>query len=160
MMMDPSPEDQLAGFLAKYAPEIAAEAVAALERLRPQVPGAVEMVYDNYNALVIGFGATERASEAVLSIAVMPRWVDLCFLADASTLPDPHGLLQGSGRIARHIVLKEAADIDTAPVRELIALAVARSLRPFDTAAPGRMVIKSISAKQRPRRPPEFPNKS
>jgi len=151
-MDDPSPEDQLAGFLAKYTPEIAAEAVAALERLRPHVPGAVEMVYDNYNALVIGFGATERASEAVLSIAVMPRWVDLCFLVGAD-LPDPHGLLRGSGSVARHIVLKEAADIDSPAVRALIALAVARSPKPFDTAASGRMVIKSISAKQRPRRP-------
>ena len=151
-MDDPSPEDQLAGFLAKYTPEIAAEAVAALERLRPHVPGAVEMVYDNYNALVIGFGATERASEAVLSIAVMPRWVDLCFLVGAD-LPDPHGVLRGSGSVARHIVLKEAADIDSPAVRALIARAVARSPKPFDTAASGRMVIKSISAKQRPRRP-------
>jgi hypothetical protein len=150
-MRDPSPQDQLAAFLAKYTPEIAAEAVAALERLRPHVPGAVEMVYDNYNALVVGFGATERASEAVLSIAVMPRWVDLCFLVGAD-LPDPHGLLQGSGSVARHVVLKEAADIDTPAVRELIARAVARSKQPFDTAAPGRMVVKSISAKQRPRR--------
>ena len=148
----PSPEDQLAGFLAKYTPEIAAEAVAALERLRPHVPGAVEMVYDNYNALVVGFGATERASEAVLSIAVMPRWVDLCFLVGAD-LPDPHGVLRGSGSVARHIVLKEAADIDSPAVRALIARAVARSPKPFDTAAPGRMVVKSISAKQRPRRP-------
>jgi hypothetical protein len=151
-MSDPSPQDQLAGFLAKYTPEVAAEAVAALERLRPHVPGAVEMVYDNYNALVVGFGATERASEAVLSIAVMPRWVDLCFLVGAD-LPDPHGLLQGSGSVARHVVLKEAADIDIPAVRALIALAVARSKQPFDTAASGRMVVKSISAKQRPRRP-------
>jgi len=156
-MNDLSPEERLAGFLAKYTPEIAAEAVAALERLRPHVPGAVEMVYDNYNALVIGFGATERASEAVLSIAVMPRWVDLCFLVGAD-LPDPHRLLQGSGSVARHVVLKEAADIDTPAVRELIALAVARSRTPFDTSASGRMVVKSISAKQRPRRPAPPPD--
>ena len=151
-MDDSSPEARLAGFLAKYTPEIAAEAVASLERLRPHVPGAVEMVYDNYNALVIGFGATERASEAVISIAVMPRWVDLCFLVGAD-LPDPHGLLRGSGNVARHVVLGEAADIDSPAVRALIAHAIARSKQPFDTAAPRRMVIKSISAKQRPRRP-------
>src|SRR3954470_3093828 len=147
-MSDASPQAQLYAFLAKYTPEEAAAAAAWLQRLRPHVPGAVEMVYDNYNALVIGFGATERASEAVLSIAVMPRWVDLCFLVGAD-LPDPHGLLQGSGSIARHVVLKEAADIDTPAVRELVALAVARSPTPFDRASPGRMVIKSISAKQR-----------
>lgn len=155
-MSAPSPEAQLEGFLAKYTPEIAAQAVAALERLRPQVPGAVEMVYDNYNALVVGFGATERASEAVLSIALMPRWVTLCFLQGVG-LPDPHGLLRGEGNVVRTIRLGSAADVDRPEVRELIALAVARSQTPFDPARPGYMVIKSISAKQRPRRPPEDP---
>jgi hypothetical protein len=147
-----SPQAQIDGFLARYTPQVAAQARAALDRLRAKVPGAVEMVYDNYNALVIGFGATERASEAVLSIAVLPRWVDLCFLTGAS-LPDPHGLLIGSGTVARHIVLDGPADVDRPEVRDLIALAVASSVKPFD--GPGRMVIKSISAKQRPRRPPE-----
>jgi hypothetical protein len=61
----------------------------------------------------------------------------------------------GGAAASRAIVLNEAADIDTPAVRALIALAVAGSPRPFDTAAPRRMVIKSISAKQRPRRPPE-----
>lgn len=156
-MSDLSPQSQLDGFLAKYTPEVAAQAVEALGRLRAHVPGAVEMVYDNYNALVIGFGATERASEAVLSIAVMPRWVDLCFIHYASSLPDPEGLLRGSGKMARHIVLAEPADIEKPAVRALIAHAVAGSPRPFDPASPGRMVIQSISARQRPRRPEDRP---
>src|SRR4051794_9843935 len=129
-MSNSSPEARLEGFLAKYTPEVAAEAVAALERLRPQVPGAVEMVYDNYNALVVGFGATERASEAVLSIAVMPRWVTLCFLQGAA-LPDPHGLLRGEGNVVRNLRLGSAADLDRPEVRELIGLAVAASPTPF-----------------------------
>lgn len=156
-MSDASPREQLDGFLARYTPEVAAQAVEALERLRAHVPGALEMVYDNYNALVVGFGATERASEAVLSIAVMPRWVTLCFLAGA-TLPDPQRLLRGEGKVVRHIRLCEPADIDRPAVRELIARAVAASPQPFDTARPGRMVIKSISAKQRPRRPADKPS--
>ena len=153
-MSDATPQAQLDGFLAKYTPEMAAEARAALDRLRPLVPGAVEMVYDNYNALVVGFGATEKPSEAVLSIAVMPRWVTLCFLT-GTRIPDPHGLLQGSGNVNRHVKLGSAADIDRPEIRELISHAIASSPKPFDTALPNRMVIKSISAKQRPRRPPE-----
>jgi hypothetical protein len=154
-MSDPSPREQLDGFLARYTPGIAAEAVAAIDRLRAQVPrGAVEMVYDNYNALVVGFGATERASEAVLSIAVMPRWVTLCFLQGAG-LPDPHGLLRGSGNVVRSIRLAGPADVDRPEVRELVSLAIARSPQPFDTTRANRIVIKSISARQRPRRPAE-----
>jgi len=130
MTSDGSPQDQLNEFLAKYLPETAAQAVEALERLRAQVPGAVEMVYDDCNALVIGFGATERASEAVLSIAVMPRWVDLCFIHDAAALSDPEGLLRGSGKLARHIVLGSPAEVDAPAVRELIPHAVASSPTP------------------------------
>jgi hypothetical protein len=156
-MSQASPQEQLDGFLAKYTPEVAAQAVEALARLRAHVPGAVEMVYDNYNALVIGFGATERASEAVLSIAVMPRWVTLCFLTGAR-LPDPEGLLRGKGNVVRNIRLREPADIDTPAVRELIVHAVATSPQPFDAASSGRMVMKSVSARQRPRRPAEKPS--
>ncbi|HEV2851259.1 MAG TPA: hypothetical protein VHC97_00490 [Thermoanaerobaculia bacterium] len=152
-MKEPSPEQQLAGFLAKYTPEIGALAEAVLAKMRDRLPGAVEMVYDNYNALVIGFGPTERVSEAILSIAVVPRWVDLCFLQAAGDLPDPEKLLLGSGKVARHVVLKDAADLDRPAVQALIAHALERAVKPIESTAPGRMVIKSISAKQRPRRP-------
>jgi hypothetical protein len=54
----PDPPEQFAGLIAEYEPEIAALAEAALAALRARLPGAVEMVYDNYNALVIGFGPT------------------------------------------------------------------------------------------------------
>src|SRR2546421_12547157 len=90
-----SPEEQFAQFLARYAPEIAMEAELALTRLRNLLPGAVELVYDNYNALVIGFGTDEKASHAILSLVLYPRWVSICFLqAVATSLPDPLGLLQ------------------------------------------------------------------
>ena len=66
-------EAQIASFLAKYTPEIEAFAKAARARMRARLPGATELVYDNYNALAIGYGPSERASEAVFSIAVFPR---------------------------------------------------------------------------------------
>ena len=65
-----SPEAQLDRFIDKYTPAIAAHARAALVRMRQLLPGAVQLVYDNYNALAIGFGPSERASEAIFSIAL------------------------------------------------------------------------------------------
>ncbi len=124
-----------------------------MARLRRQVPGAVELVYDNYNALVIGFGPSERASEAVLSLALMPRWVTLCFLQGGPKLPDPNGLLRGSGTTVRNVRLASAADLDTPAIRTLIGTALERAKVPIDATCRRRMVIKSISAKQRPRRP-------
>src|ERR1039458_3337653 len=53
---DDSPEIQLDAFLDKYTPAIATLARACLAKMRARLPGAVQLVYDNYNALAIGFG--------------------------------------------------------------------------------------------------------
>ena len=97
-MSEEAAEQQLEDFIARYAPEIAELAHAVLARMRKRLPGALQLVYDNYsyNALAIGFGPTERASEAIFSIALYPRWVSLFFLRGAS-LPDPEKPLKGSG---------------------------------------------------------------
>ena len=148
----PSPEKQLAGFIAKYAPEIGALARAVLAKMRVLLPGAVELVYDNYNTLAIAFGPTERASDAILSIAVYPRWVSLFFLHGAN-LPDPKRLLKGSGKRVRHVVVRDASTLDEPAVRALMGHALERAPEPLDGNSRGRIVIKSISAVQRARRP-------
>ena len=150
--MKPSREAALAGFIAKYSPEIAELAHAVLAKLRTLLPGAVELVYDNYGAAVIGFGPTERVSHAIFSIALYPRWINLYFLNGAE-LFDPDKVLLGDGKVVRRIVLDDPQILDAPPVRALMAEALARAARPFDPAQPNRIVIKSISAKQRPRRP-------
>jgi hypothetical protein len=147
-----SPEEQLEEFLAKYDPDVAAEVREAHGTMRARLPGAVEMVYDNYNALVIGFSPDERPSHAVFSLAAFPGWVTLCFLQGAG-LPDPDGLLQGSGNVVRNVRLQPLALLDSPPIRALIAAALASAPVPFDRTQPSRLIIKSISAKQRPRRP-------
>jgi hypothetical protein len=154
MAKEKTPEMQLASFLAKYTPEMAAQAEAILNGMRKRYPYATEMVYDNYNALAIGFGPTERASEGIFSIAVFPRWVSLFFL-QGKGLPDAHGLLQGSGNQARHIRLGSPAVLDEVGVCALMEEAEARAAVPFDRKAKRKLVIKSVSAKQRPRRPAE-----
>jgi hypothetical protein len=145
-------EAQLAGFLAKYDPEIEALAREARKRMQARLPGATELVYDNYNALAIGYGPSERASEAIFSIALYPRWVSLFFL-QAKRLRHGSGLLQGSGKVARHIVLQSGADIEQPAVEDLIAQALELAKVPLDLSSPRQLVIKSVSAKQRPRRP-------
>jgi hypothetical protein len=151
-MKDEVSQTQLDAFIDAYEPEIGALAREVLTKMRERLPGAVQMVYDNYNALVIGFGATERASEAVFSIVVYPRWVSLCFLHGAA-LPDPENVLNGDGKQVRHIRLESAAVLDQSSVRGLMREALERAPEPLDESSPGRLVIKSISAKQRPRCP-------
>ena len=145
-----SPAQQLAGFLAKFNPPIVKLAKAARARLRTRLPGAIEMVYDNYNALVIGYSPTERPSDAILSIVIFPKKVSVCFV-QGKQLPDPQRVLAGDGNQVRFITLDEgAAILDTPAIRALVSEAIAFGETPF--AGPGRLVIRSISKKQRPRR--------
>ncbi len=150
----PAPARQLAGFVAKFSPGIAAQARAVLAKMRQRLPGAIELVYDNYNALAIGFGPTERTGDAIFSIAVFPRWVSLFFLRGAG-LPDPTKLLRGSGSLARHVVLTGPDDLDRPAIKALMAAAVQRAPTAWDPKQPRRLLIKSVAAKQRSRRPAE-----
>src|ERR1700744_4716850 len=84
-------EAQLAGFIAKFTPEIAALTETVLARMRRLHPHALELVSDNYNALAVGFSPTEKAGDGIFSIAVYPRWISLFFL-QAKGLPDPDRL--------------------------------------------------------------------
>ena len=151
-MSTDSPAKQLAAFLRPYAPAIQKTARAALTKLRAQIPGATEQVYDTYNALVVGFGPNDRASEAIVSIGLYPQWVNLYFL-DGALLPDPGKLLKGSGNRVRTLRLDDAAMLDRPAIRTLIAAAVANADSPFPRRRARRRLIKSVAPRRRPRRP-------
>ncbi|HEY4070513.1 MAG TPA: hypothetical protein VGM04_03035 [Sphingomicrobium sp.] len=145
-------QSQLDTFIDKFTPEVAALTRALLVKMKERIPGSTILVYDNYNALAIGFGPSAKAGQAVLSLAVMPRWVTLCFLYGAG-LPDPHKLLKGSGSRVRNIRLHTALAFDDPRLQELISNALDRCEPPINPGREHELVIKSISAKQRPRRP-------
>jgi hypothetical protein len=147
-----TPAGVLAGCIARYTPAVGALARAALRTMRARLPGAVELVYDNYNGLAIGFGPTERTSDLIFSITLYPRWVSLFFVHGAG-LPDPEKRLEGSGTRIRHVVLENARTLDEPAVRALVDHAVARARTPIDATRRGRIVIKSVSSTQRRRRP-------
>jgi hypothetical protein len=147
-----SAEAQLDGFLARFMPEVEDTARQAIKKMRQRLPGAIELVYDNYNALAIGFAPTESASDAIFSIALYPRWVSLFFLMNGTKLRDPECYLKGGGKKVRHIVLETAAMIDDPAVQGLMAQALEISPKQIDAGQPRRLIIKSVSTQQRPRR--------
>jgi hypothetical protein len=145
-------EGQLASFMAKYTFEIVLLAKAIRREMRELYPSALELVYDNYNALAIGYGPTERASDAIFSMALYPRWVSLFFL-QAKGLPDPDGILRGKGSVAKHVVLPSVDALRSPAVQALMRAAEARAKVAFDPRGAHRLIVKSVSEKQRPRRP-------
>jgi hypothetical protein len=147
-----SPAKQVAGFIAKFDPPIAKLTRACRSEIRKRYPSAIELVYDNYNALAIAYGPTEKTSEVVFSIAVYARGVNLYFMYGRS-LPDPDHLLEGEGTQGAFIRLTGVDTLSEPKVMNLIERAVKRQRPTFAASGRGYTVVKSISAKQRPRRP-------
>jgi len=147
-----SPRAQLARFIARFTPEIASLARGAIAEMTRRLPGAIVFVYDNYQALVVGFGPTERPSDAIFSVVIFPKKVALCFLQGAR-IPDPKKRLRGSGNVVRSVLIEDRQTLAEPEVVELIGVALACAKVPLDPRAKGRLWIKSISKKQRPRRP-------
>jgi len=147
----PTPSQQLDAFIKKYDPAIARQAKTIVKKMRQLLPGAIELVYDNYNALAIGFGPNEKAGKALFSIALYPKWISLFFFY-ASKLRDSNKLLQGKGTQYRHIVLERPEVLDDPRVLDLIEQSLEVAEPSIDPSQPRQLIIKSISAKQRPRR--------
>lgn len=151
MPTDPTAR-QVADFIARYTPEMAEAITACRRKLCARVPRGFELVYDNYNALAIGYAYADKASASLVSIAGYPRWVTLFFL-HGKDLPDPEGLLEGEGVRVRSSRLASPADLDKPAVRRLLDLALAPYEVDFAAAPPLKTVVKAVTAKQRERRP-------
>ena len=146
-----TPEQQLKSFIAKLEPKHQTLIRALRKGLRQRFPTANELVYDNYNFFVIGYCSTERPSDCFVSIAAAANGVGLSFYYGAR-LPDPHKLLQGSGNQNRFLRVDSAVVLQQPELEELLAAAVEYGKYPLPKGGKGKLIIRSISAKQRPRR--------
>ncbi|MGA2244012.1 MAG: hypothetical protein ABSH48_03345 [Verrucomicrobiota bacterium] len=148
---NPGAEAQLDGFIAKFEPAHQALIRATRQGLRRRFPTANELVYDNYNFFVIGFCPTERPSDSIISIAAAANGVGLCFIHGAS-LPDPQKILSGSGKQCRFLRIPSVDVLKRPEVEALLGVAVDRAKVPLPANGAGKLIIRSVSAKQRPRR--------
>ena len=144
-------EQQLKSFIAKFDSKIGKQIGECRAAMRKRFPAANELVYDNYNFFVIGYCTTERPSDCVVSLAANAKGVGLSFYYGAS-LPDPRGILQGSGTQNRFVRLEGAATLQRPEIEELLAAAEAQADPPFAKSGRGKLIIRSISEKQRPRK--------
>ena len=144
-------ETRLKGFIDKFEPAQQALIRAARKSLRKRLPTAHELVYDNYNFFVIGYGPTERPSDAILSLTGAAKGVGLCFIHGAS-LPDPQKILLGSGNQTRFIRVDSVEVLARPAVEALIKAAIAKARTPLPSKGRGSLIIRSVSTKQRPRK--------
>ena len=148
--MDPA-EAQLQSFIAKFDDEAQALIRHVRASLKARLPDCAELVWDNYNFLVIGYSPTERPSDYILSIAAAASGVGLSF-NHGSRLPDPDRILLGSGKVNRFIRIPGAATLLDPKVDRMIGIAVDASPVPRPWTSGGALIVRSVSEKQKPRR--------
>ena len=146
-----SPARQLNTFIGRFDPAIRKIVREARAKLRRRLPAAIEMVYDNYNALAIGFASSERAADVIVSLAVYARGVNLYFICGVA-LADPNHLLLGSGNQGRFVRLESADMLDRPEIDALLSEAIKEIDTPLPRSGRGRIVIRGVSTKQRVRR--------
>jgi hypothetical protein len=112
--------------IAASSPAVRELARRTRELVRAELPEGVLETVEGTDA---GYGWTTGYRGLICVIGVQQRWVNLAF-ADGAALPDPHGLLRGSGKRHRFVRVAEPADLDRPGLVELLRAAVAAHPRP------------------------------
>lgn len=149
-----SAEQQLKGFIAKFEPKHQALIRFVRKALRKRLPSENELVYDYSKFFVIGYSPTERGSDSVIAIASGANRLRLYF-NQGTKLPDPKKILLGSGKQTRFIWIESPRTLKLPEVEALLKTAIDRANAPFRPSGRAKLIIKSSSAKQRPRRKPK-----
>jgi hypothetical protein len=113
--------DELEQFLTPYHPAIRALAVKLRAQIRDVMPEAIEQL--DPAAHLIGYGVDRTYKGLICGIMLHKAHLNLMF-ARGTELPDPEGLLVGSGKRARHITIKQAADLENPAVHTLLRAAL------------------------------------
>lgn len=150
----PASGGELKKFLEPYDEEVRTIAMRLREMVLAEAPGATELLYDVYNAVAIAFSFTGRMQDAFCHVAVYTRHVNLGFNR-GSELPDPDGVLNGSGKLIRHLKVKPGDDLEAPHLRGFVRLAVSEAPRAGGSSAAGGVIVRKVATrKRRPERDP------
>jgi hypothetical protein len=114
-------------------------------------PDCNELIYDNYNALAVGFSLTDKAGDVFCSIAVYSNYVNFGFLR-GHEISDPDKILKGGGKMYRYISVKEQKDLPKTYIKKLLLESVINAtlrLKTDKQSLKGITLVKSVSAKKR-----------
>jgi hypothetical protein len=120
------PSKDVDDLLASYAPDVRDLALAARIFVLEMIPDVTETV--DVKARIIGYGYGPRYVDTVCMLMPTKVGVNLG-IAYAMQLPDPKKLLEGTGKLHRHVKLKSKTDLETAGLKALLKAALARRER-------------------------------
>ena len=105
-------------FLSGYCDTVFCNSMKIREMLIVNIPGICEEL--DISAKMISYGYGKKYSELLCVIIPSKKGVKIGFNHGAE-LPDPKGLLKGTGKISRYIEIKSEEDINSLAVKEIIA---------------------------------------
>ena len=109
-------------FLNGYPTKVQDIALRLRSIVRSAVPGACETL--DRSARIVGYGFGPGYSDTICVIIPSKKGVKLG-IARATELPDPRGLLEGSGKVHRHVAFAERSDLRRAGLKALLASSLA-----------------------------------
>ena len=116
-------------------------------------PDSNELIYDNYNALAVGWSPTDKVGHTFCSIAVGRTSKNIHFgFYWGNELSDPEKKLLGQGNQYRYILVKSRSGFPKAYIKKLIKEAYVNSMAKVKDKTQlmqGNTITKSISAKKR-----------
>jgi hypothetical protein len=107
--MNRPPTDQLLESLAPIDLKVGALALALRDLVLNEAPEAYERLFRSY-AISLSYSLTDRWSQGFCHIVVYPKHVNLGFNR-GSQLADPKALLEGSGKMIRHLRVSKPDDL-------------------------------------------------
>jgi hypothetical protein len=103
--------------LASHRPDVVAAARAIQTIIVEELPGVV-VHFDRGNGL-LALGSSSAMRDLLFALIPHPGWLNLQ-LADGAVLPDPEGLVEGTGKRIRHVKLRSAEAAGEPAVRALV----------------------------------------
>jgi hypothetical protein len=107
----------LTAFLSAYSPDMQAIALKMRTLILDALPDMIEQL--DVSARIIGYGYDRTYKGMVCAIAPQTSSVNFMF-SKGNLLPDPDGLLEGTGKLARHIKMRTLADLERPGVQTLL----------------------------------------
>lgn len=110
--------DEIVSRVSPHARQLAEQARALIQAVYPAV---VEVPWPKQR--VIGYGVgPKKMSEHFCYISVSKNHVNLGFMYGAE-LPDPEGLLEGEGKLLRHVRITQPEQLSNPALRKLLEVA-------------------------------------
>ena len=144
-------------FLKPFSREITERALWLREFIWDLYPQANELIYDNYNALAVGWSPTDRVGHTFCSIAIGRTSNNVHFgFYWGSEISDPDKILLGEGNQYRYILVPDKNKFPKAYIKKLVQEAYANSMakvKDKKQVMSGQTIVKSVSAKKREKKP-------